>query len=295
MGENKIVYIAHCKQSMGDTELLITNYSAASDYFHEAKRLYKEAKHKAGEANSTKSLPPARHPDAQRLLPRRRRPGAAGRRASPPLAFGGPPASPARASAPPAARASAARSSVGGGGGAASVALLVRCSRASRAWAARRSRRGVVLAGGGVLAAWSRRWGVRLGVRRGVGGASLWSGSVLCAARVASACAAAVVRAPRLGDIERELGHYDAAERLYEEAFFLYRESNDVLGQANCIKGKGDNKLAQHDPEAARDLFETAGAPCTTRSETSSAKRTAPRDWLTSSASSGITPTPKLL
>ena len=55
-GTYKIVDIANLKQSMGDTELLITNYSAASDYFREAKRLYAEAKHKVGEANSTKSL-----------------------------------------------------------------------------------------------------------------------------------------------------------------------------------------------------------------------------------------------
>ena len=55
-GSESRVYIAHCKQSMGDTELLVTNYSAASAYFREAKKLYKGAKDKAGEANSTKSL-----------------------------------------------------------------------------------------------------------------------------------------------------------------------------------------------------------------------------------------------
>ena len=68
-------------------------------------------------------------------------------------------------------------------------------------------------------------------------------------------------RAKSLGDIERELGHYDAAERLYEEAFLLYRETNDVLGQANCIKGKGDNKLAEHDLKAAGNLFEKRAIP----------------------------------
>ena len=90
-----------------------------------------------------------------------------------------------------------------------------------------------------------------------------------------------------LGDIERELGHCDAAERLYEEAFFLYRETNNVLGQANCIKGKGDNKLAQHDLEAARDLFEK-GALLYDAVGDILGKRIAPRDWLTSSASSEL-------
>ena len=82
-----------------------------------------------------------------------------------------------------------------------------------------------------------------------------------------------------LGDVERELGHYAAAEQRYDEAYSLYRlesleskdeskaiyrlESKDesskaILGQANCLKGKGDNKLAQQDRKNAQDLFKQA-------------------------------------
>lgn len=50
----------------------------------------------------------------------------------------------------------------------------------------------------------------------------------------------------------------DAARTAYERAQPLYKETGDVRGEADCIKGLGDIAIARSDYDAARDAYEGA-------------------------------------
>jgi tetratricopeptide (TPR) repeat protein len=75
-----------------------------------------------------------------------------------------------------------------------------------------------------------------------------------------------------LGQIERDLGHADAARPLYEEAVALCRRSDDPLSLAHTIRHLGDIHRDTHRPDLAEPCYDEALALYR------SSERTAPLD-----------------
>ncbi|MCW3055121.1 MAG: hypothetical protein JWN14_4291 [Chthonomonadales bacterium] len=61
-----------------------------------------------------------------------------------------------------------------------------------------------------------------------------------------------------LGDIALRRFDHEGARQYYEGALFLYRQIGNMLGEANCIKGLGDIAHSRSNHEIARQSFEEA-------------------------------------
>jgi tetratricopeptide (TPR) repeat protein len=61
-----------------------------------------------------------------------------------------------------------------------------------------------------------------------------------------------------LGTVHRILGEYEAAKIKYKEALELYRQIDDQLGEANCIRAQGIVHRILREYEAAKYLFQAA-------------------------------------
>ncbi|MBS0535538.1 MAG: tetratricopeptide repeat protein [Proteobacteria bacterium] len=61
-----------------------------------------------------------------------------------------------------------------------------------------------------------------------------------------------------LGDIALRRSDYNAAGEAYEDALALYRKIDSILGEANCIQSLGDMALLRSDHDTARSAYEEA-------------------------------------